>query len=80
MRPDRKPTHGEFPTISVVDSDLMVSVPPKFTAYQGMEDFIPPMVASSFPTLKKGLIATAIHSDRKNHSTLVQIGLVTNIF
>lgn len=30
-----------------------------------MEDFIPPMVASSFPTLKKRLIATAIRPDRK---------------
>lgn len=28
-----------FPSISVVDSDLMMSVPPKFTAYQGMDAF-----------------------------------------
>ena len=28
-----------FPTISVVDSELMMSVPPKFTAYQGMDAF-----------------------------------------
>jgi len=28
-----------FPTISVVDADLMMSVPPKFTAYQGMDTF-----------------------------------------
>ena len=28
-----------FPTISVVDSDLMMSVPPQFTAYQGMDAF-----------------------------------------
>ncbi len=28
-----------FPTLSVVDSDLMMSVPPKFTAYQGMDAF-----------------------------------------
>lgn len=28
-----------FPTISVVDSDLMMSVPPEFTAYQGMDAF-----------------------------------------
>lgn len=28
-----------FPTISVVDSDLMMSVPPTFTAYQGMDAF-----------------------------------------
>ena len=28
-----------FPTISVVDSDLMMSVPPKFTAFQGMDAF-----------------------------------------
>ncbi len=28
-----------FPTISVVDSGLMMSVPPKFTAYQGMDAF-----------------------------------------
>ena len=28
-----------FPTISVVDPDLMMSVPPKFTAYQGMDAF-----------------------------------------
>ena len=28
-----------FPTISVVDSDLMMSVPQKFTAYQGMDAF-----------------------------------------
>lgn len=28
-----------FPTISVVDSDLMMSVPAKFTAYQGMDAF-----------------------------------------
>ncbi len=28
-----------FPVISVVDSDLMMSVPPKFTAYQGMDAF-----------------------------------------
>lgn len=28
-----------FPTISVVDSDLMMSVPSKFTAYQGMDAF-----------------------------------------
>ena len=28
-----------FPTISVVDSELMASVPPKFTAYQGMDAF-----------------------------------------
>lgn len=28
-----------FPTISVVDSELMASVPPKYTAYQGMDTF-----------------------------------------
>lgn len=28
-----------FPTISVVDSDLMMSVPPHLTAYQGMDAF-----------------------------------------
>ena len=28
-----------FPTLSVVDSDLMMSVPSKFTAYQGMDAF-----------------------------------------
>lgn len=28
-----------FPTISVVDSDLMMSVPPKYTAFQGMDAF-----------------------------------------
>lgn len=28
-----------FPTISIVDSDLMMSVPPKYTAYQGMDAF-----------------------------------------
>lgn len=28
-----------FPTLSVVDSDLMMSVPPKYTAYQGMDAF-----------------------------------------
>jgi alcohol dehydrogenase len=28
-----------FPTLSVVDSDLMMSVPPRFTAYQGMDAF-----------------------------------------
>lgn len=28
-----------YPTLSVVDSDLMMSVPPKFTAYQGMDAF-----------------------------------------
>lgn len=28
-----------FPTLSVVDSDLMMSVPPAFTAYQGMDAF-----------------------------------------
>lgn len=28
-----------FPTISIVDPDLMMSVPPKFTAYQGMDAF-----------------------------------------
>ena len=28
-----------FPTISVVDSNLMISVPQKFTAYQGMDAF-----------------------------------------
>lgn len=28
-----------FPTLSVVDAELMVSVPPKFTAYQGMDAF-----------------------------------------
>lgn len=28
-----------FPTLSVVDSNLMLSVPPKFTAYQGMDAF-----------------------------------------
>ncbi len=28
-----------FPAISVVDADLMMSVPPKFTAYQGMDAF-----------------------------------------
>ena len=28
-----------FPTISVVDSNLMMSVPSKFTAYQGMDAF-----------------------------------------
>lgn len=28
-----------FPTISIVDSELMMSVPPKFTAYQGMDAF-----------------------------------------
>ena len=28
-----------FPKISVVDSNLMMSVPPKFTAYQGMDAF-----------------------------------------
>ena len=28
-----------FPTLSVVDSDLMMSVPPRLTAYQGMDAF-----------------------------------------
>lgn len=28
-----------FPTLSVVDANLMTSVPPKFTAYQGMDAF-----------------------------------------
>lgn len=28
-----------FPTLAVVDSNLMMSVPPKFTAYQGMDAF-----------------------------------------
>lgn len=28
-----------FPALSVVDPDLMMSVPPKFTAYQGMDAF-----------------------------------------
>ena len=28
-----------YPTISIVDSDLMLSVPPKYTAYQGMDAF-----------------------------------------
>ena len=28
-----------FPTLSVVDASLMTSVPPKFTAYQGMDAF-----------------------------------------
>lgn len=28
-----------FPTLSVVDSDLMMSVPPKYTAFQGMDAF-----------------------------------------
>lgn len=28
-----------FPVLSVVDPDLMMSVPPKFTAYQGMDAF-----------------------------------------
>lgn len=28
-----------FPTLSIVDPELMISVPPKFTAYQGMDAF-----------------------------------------
>lgn len=28
-----------FPTLSIVDSNLMMSVPPKFTAYQGVDAF-----------------------------------------
>ncbi len=28
-----------FPTLSIVDADLMMSVPPAFTAYQGMDAF-----------------------------------------
>lgn len=28
-----------FPTLSIVDPDLMMSVPPKFTAFQGMDAF-----------------------------------------
>ncbi len=28
-----------FPTLSIVDADLMMSVPPKFTAFQGMDAF-----------------------------------------
>ncbi len=28
-----------FPTLAVVDSELMLSVPPRFTAYQGMDAF-----------------------------------------
>lgn len=28
-----------FPTLSIVDSDLMMTVPPKLTAYQGMDAF-----------------------------------------
>lgn len=28
-----------FPTLSVIDAELMESVPPKFTAYQGMDTF-----------------------------------------
>lgn len=31
--------YSMFPTISIVDSDLMMSVPPKFTALQGMDAF-----------------------------------------
>ena len=30
---------ASFPVLSVVDSDLMMSVPPTFTAYQGMDAF-----------------------------------------
>ena len=33
------PWDSMFPTLSIVDSDLMMSVPPKFTAYQGMDAF-----------------------------------------
>jgi alcohol dehydrogenase len=28
-----------YPTLSIVDPELMVSIPPKFTAYQGMDAF-----------------------------------------
>lgn len=31
--------YSMFPVISIVDSDLMLSVPPKYTAYQGMDVF-----------------------------------------
>lgn len=31
--------HSMFPALAVVDSNLMMSVPPKFTAYQGMDAF-----------------------------------------
>jgi alcohol dehydrogenase len=31
--------YSMFPTLSVVDSELMLSVPPRFTAYQGMDAF-----------------------------------------
>lgn len=31
--------YSMFPTLSVVDSDLMMSVPPTYTAYQGMDAF-----------------------------------------
>lgn len=31
--------HSMFPVLSIVDSDLMMSVPPKFTAFQGMDAF-----------------------------------------
>lgn len=30
---------GDFPVLSVVDSDLMMTVPPRFTAWQGMDAF-----------------------------------------
>lgn len=32
-------TNATFPTLSIVDAELMLSVPPLFTAYQGMDAF-----------------------------------------
>ncbi|WP_434655241.1 iron-containing alcohol dehydrogenase [Thermoanaerobacterium thermosaccharolyticum] len=56
-----------YPTLSIVDPELMVSIPPKFTAYQGMDAFFHSV---------EGYLAT-VNQPGSNVLALQSISLIT---
>ncbi len=67
-----------FPVLAIVDPELMLSVPPKFTAYQGFDALFhsTEVYISKFANLMSDMVAlTAIEAVAVNLSRAVQDGL-----
>lgn len=67
-----------FPVLAIVDPELMLSVPPKFTAYQGFDALFhsTEVYISKFANLMSDMVAlTAIEAVAGNLSRAVQDGL-----